>query len=241
MSYKQVLQTAYILHTIRYRDSSLIVELLTRDHGRVSLIAKGVRREKSRQRAFLQYFKKVKVSWQGKGDLYTLTHVEEFPYSVSTHPNLSGEALYCGFYLNELLIKLIVKHDPVSELFELYDQTLVKMGTDKSRSLVLRIFEKKLLQLLGYGLALEFEADTGKKVKDNKLYRYIIETGPVSSHNHELLSDVLIHGSSMIALVNEQINDKRSLRECRNLMRRVIDFYLGNKKIKSRDLLVNEY
>jgi DNA repair protein RecO (recombination protein O) len=227
-----VLQPALVLHHRAYRDTSLLLELFTPEHGRVGAVARGVRKEKSRWAGLLQLFRPLLVSWSGRGELVTLTGVEEDGLA----PPLAGSALPCGFYINELLLRLLQRNDPHTGLYAAYRATLRELagGERSAVEAVLRLFEKRLLQELGYGLLLEHTADTGRPVQASERYSYEIERGPVAYN--ERATGVTVHGSTLLALAAGALREETSLRESKKLMRAVLAHYLGDKPLRSREL-----
>jgi len=223
-----MLQDGFVLHHKIYRETSLILEIYTRDFGKLSVIAKGARKAKSKFSGLLQPFRFLKFSWCGKSDLYTLTDVEiVFPLI-----HLSGSSLYCGFYLNELLNRFLHRHDPHDHLFSIYYQTLCLLASGNSIEQTLRIFELVLLGQVGYGLQIEYETGSGRRIDPGKRYIYVIERGPVEvkSGNDTVL------GSTLISMNNYDFSDSIALSEAKQLLRRVIDFHLGGKPLISRSL-----
>ena len=160
----------YVLHQRAYRDTSLIVELYTREHGRLSAFARAARGPRSRFRG-LQPFRPLLLSWVGRGEAPTLTGAEG---DGAAPLPLAPDRLLSGFYLNELLLKLTVAHDPQPELYAHYASTLERLRAGEALDALLRRFEKRLLDLLGYGSELSCEAngravraDVGKPLRDS--------------------------------------------------------------------------
>lgn len=224
-------QPAFVLHTSDYRESSLLVEAYSRNHGRIGLIAKGARRAKIGLRAVLNPFQPLLLGWSGKSDLATLTAAE--PDQIA--PMLSGEALYCGFYMNELLMRLLHRHDPHERLFDAYQVALARLQTGSEQDVALRIFEKHLLQELGYGLVLDHEVGAKAAIEPRTLYKYLPERGPLPADGAEH-NGVLIHGRSLLALAAERFNDARELKEAKQLTRCLLSQYLDDKPLRSREL-----
>jgi len=224
-------QPAFVLHTSAYRESSLLVEAYSRHYGRIGLIAKGARRAKTGLRAVLNPFQPLLLGWSGKSDLATLTAAE--PDRIA--PLLSGEALYCGFYMNELTMRLLHRHDPHERLFDAYQAALVRLQDGGEHDVALRIFEKHLLQELGYGLVLDRDVDAKTPIDPRTLYEYLLERGPLPA-NGGPHNGVLIHGRSLLALAAERFNDAQELREAKLLMRCLLAQHLGDKPLRSREL-----
>lgn len=219
---------AYILHQIPYRESSLILETLTEDHGRIPMVYRGGRKTKSNR---VLLFSPAYLSWLGKGDLKTLTGID-CGHNVNL---LSGQALLCGFYVNELIVYLTTQHQCVEGLFSLYQQTIRKLAEKEAVEITLRLFEKHLLIILGYGLQLNEADNHNSHVDPTKLYQYEVEKGPVSV-TQRAYKGLTITGKSLIALNNEQLDDPQSLKEIKQLMRWVLTHYLNGRPLKSREL-----
>src|SRR6185369_11972233 len=150
-------QEAFVLHSYPYRETSLLVDVLTRATGRVSVVARGARRPRSATRGALMSFQPLMVSWYGKGDVKTLAHAEW----TGGQALLQGEALLCGFYLNELLVRLLAREDPHEQLFDRYKESLRELAEGEASAPILRAFEKALLRELGYALTLDRDAING--------------------------------------------------------------------------------
>src|SRR5215472_17488080 len=147
------LARAYVLHQRPFRDTSLIVEAFARDYGRLTLFAHGARGPRSRFTA-LQPFRPLLLSWSGRGEAPALAAAE----SAEAPPALAATQLLSGFYLNELLLKLLTRGDPHPELFDLYEATLAELRSAATAEAALRLFEARLLGFIGYGLNLAAEA-----------------------------------------------------------------------------------
>lgn len=223
------LQPGYILHPRPYRDTSLLLEVFTRDHGRFGLVARGARAPKSRSRGLLQPFQPLLLSWSGRGELGTLGAVE--PDGAA--PRLSGAHLYSGFYLNELLLRLLQRNDPHPELFAAYAQALRGLQTEAQRPL--RLFEKQLLEALGYGLLLDHEADSGEPVCAEAEYVYALESGPRRCESAETRG-LKLSGRSLLSLAAEELADAQSLADSKRLLRAALDLYLGGRELKTREV-----
>jgi len=235
--------SAVVLHYYNYRDSSLIVNFFLRDFGKLSAIAKGVKGKKSKQNKFalLQPFQKLKISLTGKQELLILKNIE----STSTSWKLSGKSLYCAYYVNELLLRLLPSHSNCNEIFILYDKILKILSPDLSISdgqknsinyeIPLRIFELKLLEFLGYGLNLSYEIDTGFPVSAEKKYYYLIDSGPANAQPSDE-NYCLISGTTLIDLDNLELTDRKTLHESKQLLKWALAGHLGDKPLKSREM-----
>ena len=166
-------QPAYVLHSYPFRETSLIVEVFSRDHGRVALLARGARRPRSVLRGLLLAFQPLELGWAGKGEVPTLMKAEW----QGGQPLLSGKALFFGYYLNELLLHLLPREDTHASLFAAYAAVLRRFA-DNLQEADLRRFERALLQELGYGLTLTHDAQ-GVVIDPDAHYAYEIERGPV--------------------------------------------------------------
>lgn len=224
-------QPAYVLHPRPYGETSLLVELFTRQHGRIGSIAKGARRPKSRLRAVIHPFQRLRVNWSGRGELMALSAAEPDGAMV----DLRGQALYCGLYLNELLMRLLHRHDPHEDLFDRYQQCLQGLVSEQDPNISLRIFEKHLLQELGYGLILDREVGGNSPIEAESVYDYLPERGALPADQADG-QGVQIHGASLQALEREVFSEARSLGEIKVLMRRCLAHYLGPRPLYSRRL-----
>ena len=234
-------QIAYILHKRAYRETSSILEVLTKDYGRVSLMARGSRGAKSKIAGNLLLFTPLVISWQGKGSLPYLKSVERADLKA---PSLKNKPLLSAMYVNELLMYLLHKDDVHEAVFEHYHHCLYSLENEEKLEVSLRQFEIKLLELLGFGLNVLAEADTGKAIVADAQYRYHLEHGAVlcadTVTNQNMGSLPQISGSCLLALASESYQElaknAQNMAELKRLMRFVINFHLGNKKLKSREL-----
>jgi DNA repair protein RecO (recombination protein O) len=172
---RQDAQPAFVLHSYPFKETSLVVELFTRDLGRIAVVAKGARRPKSSLRGVLLAFQPLLVSWTGRGEVHTLVRAE---WDGAYQP-LRGLALICGFYVNELLLKLMPRHDAHEGLFETYAATLGALEGAREPAGVLRTFEKALLRELGYAMTLDRDVESGHSLAAQQRYTYFVERGPV--------------------------------------------------------------
>lgn len=232
---EHALQSSFVLHTRPYRDSSLIMELFTLEHGRLGVVARGARSKKANLSGLYQPFVPVLASWFGRGELYTLDKIE----AAGIAYELTGKSLYSGFYINELIMRLVHRNDPHPLLFSRYLDTLTYFQTSPDIEVSLRCFEKCLLQEIGYGLLLEHDAVTGAKIDANKHYMYQSEHGPVIV-NDSIDEGLIISGQTLISIYNDQYDDAQSLVEAKKLMRREIANHLGGKPLKSRNLYIQQ-
>jgi len=226
------LQPAYVLHHRPYRDTSRIVDLFTRDHGRLTVFARGVR-GKSGLAAALQAFQPILVSWSGKGEAGQLNGAE----LVGEPTNLPSARLLSGFYLNELLLKLLHLHDPQLEIFNLYNLTVQTLKTGGDELSALRLFEKGLLQALGFGLSLACEAETGMPIEPQRCYRYVLELGPLPVNAEANSAKGVYSGATLLALAAEVLIEPQHKTDARHLLRSVLDHVLDGRRLQSREIL----
>jgi DNA repair protein RecO (recombination protein O) len=224
-----LLEDAVILHRRAYRETSLLLDAFSADSGRLRLLAKGAKRGCTAQSHLLQPFVRLRLSWFGRGELPVVTAAE--PGDDVIH--LDGAGLFCGFYMNELLLHLLPPHDPHPEVFRLYLDALRRLGAGECRENILRCFEVGLLEELGYGLSLERDAAGGQAIDPSKTYAYVIDRGPVEADEAGTDS---VHGSTLLGLRRKSLDSPDELQEAKRLMRRVIHHYLNGRPLKSRDL-----
>lgn len=226
-------QPAYVLHTHPFRETSLIVEVFTRDFGRMALLARGARRPRSVIRGLLMAFQPLEIGWAGKGEVLTLMKAEW----QGGQPLLSGEALFCGYYLNELLMHLLPREDAHERLFAGYARMLERLAADpagKVHEADLRRFEKALLQELGYGLTLEHDSD-GMPISPDAHYAYRMEQGPVRLAHAEAAVQV-VSGRTLVDMQADDFSNPRTLSEAKQLMRLLMAYYLAGRELETRKI-----
>ncbi|HEY8683091.1 MAG TPA: DNA repair protein RecO [Rhodanobacter sp.] len=220
-------QPAYVLHARPYRETSLLLECLTREHGRLGVVARGVRGERARlRRAQLEPMQPLALDLLLRGELATLTAVE----TVGTPLRLIGDAALAGLYLNELVVRLTERQDPVPLLFDAYAQTLARLAAGEPLAWSLRRFERDLLQAIGYSLQLQHDSETGEPLAPDALYRYVVEQGAVRSASG---SAQTLRGADLLALEQDRMPDSTGLKALRAMMREVIRFHLGGGELRS--------
>lgn len=229
-TYRVSLEDAFILHSRPYSDTSRLLDIFTRTHGRITLIAKGARSQKSKLHGILQLFIPLLISWSGKGEVQTLTAAE----SVKTTISITGTTVMCAFYMNELLQRMLTKYDPHPELYDIYHDTLLKFSVDDEET-NLRRFEKLVLQEVGYGLNLHSESVTGDPIVASKNYIYDADKGAsyVDKTNHD---EWFISGQTLIDLAKDTYMNTESKNQAKQLMRKVLQRHLGDKPLKTRAL-----
>jgi len=226
-------QPAFVLHSYPYRETSLIVETFTQGFGRVALVARGARRPRSAVRGVLMAFQPLTLSWFGKHELRTLKHAE---WQGGQLP-LSGGAMMCGFYLNELLLRLLPRDDPHPQLFTHYQEALHALGRGEPQPVVLRRFEKRLMQELGYAMLLEQEADSDTAIVADDTYFYEVERGPVRQSARQ--NSVQLRGRTLLDLARDDYSDPTTLAQAKQLMRALISHHLGSELLQTRQLLMD--
>lgn len=225
------LHSCYVLHRRDYRNSSLLVELFSRDKGRIGAVAKGARAQKSPLHGSLEPFRPLLVGLSGRGELLNLTSAEA---QGCWRPG-GAQTLYCGLYLNEMLMRLLERDDAHERLFDHYAKAVDELQRSAPEP-VLRRFELQLLQELGYGLQLDREADSGEPIQAARRYRYLPEHGPVSLSDGNQQG---VLGSTLISLSQGLAPEGPAAREARDLIRGVLAHYLGNRPLKSRELFLS--
>ena len=225
------LEPSYVLHGRPYRESSLLLEVLSREHGRVGLVARGARGSRSRWKNVLQPFRPLLLSWNQKGELGTLTAADQ----VASPPALLEESLFCGLYTNELTLRFLQRSDPHPGLFENYRALVSELAAGVDPQPLLRTYEYQLLRAAGFGLQLEFESGSSNPVTAEAWYLYVPESGPVKCEYDVNKKNDLVSGAALIALKSGNIEDQY-LAELKALMRRLIRFNLGDKPLNSQAL-----
>lgn len=224
-------QPAYVLHARPYRETSLLLECLTRDHGRIGVIARGVRGEKVRaQRALLEPFQRLALDLLMRGELATLRGAEP----LDTPRRLIGDSGLVGLYVNELVVRLTGRQDPHPDIFDVYAQTLARLGAQESLAWTLRRFERDLLQGLGYALVLTRDAAGGDPLDPHAFYRYQAESGPMPC----MAGDAgALRGGSLLALAEDRPPEATDLHALRGMMRGIIRFHLGGGELRAWQVL----
>ncbi len=227
-----LLEPAYLLHHSPWRDSSRILEFLTRDHGRISVFARGVRRPTSPLRAVLHPFQPLLVSFVIRGEAGNFIDAELDGAAAGPLP---AQHLMSAFYLNELLLKLLMRHDSHPQVFAHYGEALAGLRRVGAESRVLRVFEKRLLQELGYGLELEREAESGAALEAHAHYHYHPERGAVLAVAQ---TPATYTGATLAALAAERLDEESVLRAARRLLREALANCLEGRALKSREVML---
>lgn len=225
-------QPAYVLHARAYRETSLLLDCFTRDHGRVGLVARGVRRERSRwPRALLQPLVPLQLGWSGRGELATLTALD----AAGAPFALAGDGLLSAMYLNELVLRLSARGDAHPQLFAAYTETLGRLSVGAGIAWTLRRFERDLLAELGYAIVCEHEADADTPLAAEAEYMYFAEHGPQPWAGQ---AGVLrLRGSALLALHEDREPGAADLAALRRLMRYLIGLQLGGGGLRAWSLL----
>ncbi len=226
-------QPGFVLHSYPYKETSLIVDVFTRDHGRVALMAKGAKRPHSRLRGVLQTFQPLSVGWSGKSEVRTLTAAEW----VGGMLPLEKAALLCGFYLNELLFKMLARDDPHPALFDHYVATLNQLAHDEPAPIVLRKFERALLKETGVGGDLTICTDTREPVEPDRIYVVEPEHGvrlAIPSDNMPRVS-----GRTLLDMAREDYSDGATQTQSKFLMRYLLAHHLAGAPLNTRQILID--
>lgn len=230
---KVAFQEGFVLHTSPYRETSLLVDLFTKQFGRIRCVARGFRRptKKGGTRALFPHTEHY-FSWQGRGDLKTLTHVE-----VSQTPRfLKNECLFAGLYVNELLYRLLHEYDSHDFLFEQYKLLVGQLSIGDLDERSLRRLEMSMLEALGYGINLTADGETGQPIDRSCYYQYIPEIGLLKTNQFTNSSLNKYSGEDIVSLSRDNLDQVSTLRVAKMLLRSVIDFYLDGRQLHSREL-----
>jgi DNA repair protein RecO (recombination protein O) len=221
------LTPGYLLHHYPWRDTSRILEVLTREHGRLTLFARGVRGPNAKLAAVLQPFQPLLLTWSGRGEAPQLTGAER----AAPAAPLAQECLLAGFYLNELLLRLTTRHDALPELFDHYHGTLEQMRGGAPLAPALRVFEKRLLEVLGYGLDLATEARSGLPLEPNAYYDFQPGVGFLPARGGAAQA---LCGCSLLSLARETLQGARELEDARRVLQAALGACLEGRPLASR-------
>jgi DNA repair protein RecO (recombination protein O) len=224
-------EPGYVLHTYPYKETSLIVEAFTRRFGRVALLARGARRPRSAMRGVLLSFHPLRLSWSGSADLANLMSAEW----AGGIPLLGGRGLMCGFYVNELLLRLLPRDDPHEGLFDFYAEALSGLASQEV-SPVLRAFETRLLGELGYAPLLETDA-ASRPIEPERLYSYEPDRGPVLV-NGTRGGEVVVSGRTLLDVAAGDYARPETRDQARTLMRVLIGERLHGQSLHTRSILM---
>lgn len=227
-------EPAFVLHSYPYKETSLIVEVFSRHRGRVGLLARGARRPRSAIRGTLLAFHPLRLSWSASAELGTLTAAEWSGGQAA----LAGQGLMCGFYLNELLLKLLPREDPHERLFDAYAESLAHLAAGAEHAPVLRGFEKRLLTELGYAPLLERDAASGLPVQAGVRYAYEPERGPIPVGGERGGEALTVSGQTLLDMARDDYARRETREEARRLMRWLIGARLGAQPLHTREVLL---
>ncbi len=226
-------QPAYLLHHRPFRDSSLLLDVFSRDHGKIALVARGARSAKSRLKGVLRPFMPLRVSWFMRSELGTLTGAE-----LDGPPlTLAGDALLSGYYANELILHFLHRFDAQPEVFSIYRRAVRRLAASEEAACVLREFEIELLRLLGYALNLDHEGLTRNALEATASYEYRVEQGPVPVRRDS--GPMVFSGAMLLGIGERRFDDTAVLRAANRLLRNVIAHHLGGKELRSRKVLLD--
>ena len=223
---------AYVLHSRAYQNSSLIVDAFTREHGRIGLVAKGVKRPSSKMYGMIQPLQCLFISWGGRSELKTLYTAEN---ESNKMPVLSGERLYLGLYVNELLIRLLHNDEAHSRLFDYYQHCLQNLAAAADIEPTLRYFEIQMLEELGYGLNFQYDYQTETEIEPGVIYAYLPERGFMRREQAHG-DDLLVHGQTILSLSTRQLKGEQEKKEAKLLLRSIIEQHLEGRPLKTREL-----
>jgi DNA repair protein RecO (recombination protein O) len=226
-------QPGFVLHSYPYKETSLIVDVFSRDHGRIALVAKGAKRPTSKLRGVLQTFQPLSLSWSGKSEVRTLIAAEW----VGGLLPLEKAALLCGFYLNELLVKLLARDDPHPVLFNQYVSAMNQLAHDEPAAIVLRKFELALLKETGVAADISICTDTDLPVVPQQIYVVDPEYGPRVAHASDRWPGVT--GKTLIDMEKQDYSDPSTQIQSKQLMRFLLAHHLGGVQLKTRQILID--
>ncbi|WP_027804089.1 DNA repair protein RecO [Paraburkholderia dilworthii] len=232
--YRIAEQPAFVLHSYPYRETSLIIDVLSRDHGRLALVAKGAKRPHSALRGVLQTFQPLALSWSGRGEVRTLTGAEW----VGGMLPLTGDALLCGFYVNELLVKFCAREDPHPQLFHHYVVTMTRLAHDEPPVQVLRSFERVLLRETGYAMALD-RTVARKAVEASRRYVFDPERGVREASDDVPAQWPVVAGQTLLDMEKDDYHRAQTVAQSKTLMRFLLNTYLGGTPLATRQILID--
>ncbi|MBR7783335.1 DNA repair protein RecO [Undibacterium luofuense] len=230
---KVLTQPGFVLHSRPYKETSLVIDVLTRDCGRIALIAKGAKRPYSQLRSVLQTFQPLQLSWTGKQDLKNLTQAD---WVGGMFP-LEKSALVCGFYLNELMLKLLVRDDPHPALFQQYVSTLNQLAHGEPVALVLRQFELVLLKEAGLLGDLRFCSGSRMSVVPELAYVLDPDAGVRPAQHQEHLP--VVSGACLLAMHEGDFREQQIQIQSKLLIRSLLQHHLHGAVLNTRQLLID--
>ncbi|MCY3566609.1 MAG: DNA repair protein RecO [Gammaproteobacteria bacterium] len=232
MNTRVLLQPAYVIHRRPFRNTSLLVDFFCPEHGPIAAVARGARRGKSRMHGLLQAFQPLRISFSGRGDVKTLTNAESAGAAVP----LTGERLFSGFYINELLSRMLHDHVEHPRLYEVYRETLDALANTALLERVLRRFELELLAELGYAVNLESDCREHEPIAEDKFYRYLPDVGFEVAREDENDRKRIFAGAHLLALGRLDLDDPAAAASAKRLLRQALEVHLGGRPLHSRKL-----
>jgi DNA repair protein RecO (recombination protein O) len=224
-------EAGFVLHTYPYKETSLIVEVFARRFGRVALLARGARRPRSAMRGVLLSFHPLRLSWSASAELGNLIGAE---WAGALRP-LAGQGLMCGFYLNELVLRLLPRDDPHERLFDAYAQTLQQLSRGEPYPAALRSFEKRLLAELGYAPLLDRDS-ADRPIDPAGLYVYEPDRGPLPV-NGARSGELVVRGRTLLDVAADDYSRPQTREEARVLMQALIGERLHGQVLHTRTVL----
>lgn len=226
---------AFLLHRRDYRETSVLADFFTQEQGVISGVVKGVRGSIKSRRLPLQPFVSLNISWFGNHELKTIKSVE----AVKGAPLFEGVKLFCGLYVNELLLRLLHRYDPYPPLFAMYEETLNQLAlcANDEVDIALRRFEKKVLSVLGYGFNFLQDSDD-EEVSREAHYMFEIERGFIKLMSSATRDQqpLVYKGDVLLAIDNDDYALTETRQSAKRLMRSALAYYLGDKPLHSRQL-----
>lgn len=226
--------SAFLLHCTPYRETSLVVDLFTRDHGRVAAVAKGAKRPRSALRAVLLQFQPLRVTWSGRGELRTLTGAEWAGGLIAPR----GDALLCAFYLNELLLRLLPREDAHPALFDGYARTLEALAQGAPIDEALRWFEWLLLRETGYAPDLDHDA-SNRPIDPQRSYAWQPASGFVVAEPDEPGASRVFGGATLLALSAGRFESPATRTQAKYLTRAILAHHLDGAVLNTRQILID--
>ena len=220
----------YILHRRNFSESSFILEIFSRDYGRINLIAKGAKKNKKYQGTNFDLYQKYNISWISKSELGILTGID----IIKSKTHFISEKAITAFYINEIILKLLHRDEPHVKLFDIYELTLKKLFSNENEKIILRYFEKQLLESLGYGISFDQDIKTGLSIMPTREYYYKIDSGP-SSDVSLSGEGMIISGKTLFELNNETLSDNENINEAKNLLSMILGKHI-NQPLESKKL-----
>ena len=231
-------QSAFVIHSRPYKESSFLVDYLTSEFGRMRGVVKGARRSSSKLRSSVQPFTPLEISWRGRGDLKNISCGEPTGAGIF----LQGKSLWCGLYLNELVMRLLPMWDSCPRLFAYYRLAVGGLAEPETLEMVLRVFEKQLLEELGVAISFQYTATNNELICATKQYWFDPALGFIEAcENVFPPSDQRLYsGDVLLAIAANEYAEERVLKNAKRLMRESLKPLLGTKALQSREFFTNK-